>query len=100
MATNKNTITVNTVEESKPYDPMLDKVPVTLPRATGKEENYIMVSLNGKNYQVMKGTTTYLPRPIADIIIESECRKDLQQRYLDDLREQSQRAASDAGLRR
>lgn len=95
-----NTKTSNISIEAEPYNPMLDKVPVTLPRATGKEENYLMVSLNGKNYQVMKGTTTYLPRPVADIIIESECRKDLQQRYLDELREQSQRAASDAGIRR
>ncbi len=53
-------------------DPMKDLVTVTLPRATGKEENYVFASLNGKGYTIMRGVPVRVPRPVADILRESQ----------------------------
>ena len=59
-------------EESKtPYDPMQDMVSVTLPRATGNEQNFELVGLNGKVWKIMKGATVQIPRPVFDILADS-----------------------------
>lgn len=58
-------------ENKKPYDPMKDMVPVILPRATGNEQNFELVSLNGKVWQIKKGMTVRVPRPVYDVLMES-----------------------------
>ena len=55
-----------------PTDRMKEKVTVTLPRATGKEEDTVFVSLNGKGYNIKRGVPVQVPRPIADILRERE----------------------------
>ena len=42
----------------------VDLVPVTLPRATGKEEDYVFVALNGKGYTIRRGVPVQIPRPV------------------------------------
>lgn len=59
------------IVEEKPVDPMSEMTTVYLPRATGKEENFIFVGLNGKGYTIMKGVPVQVPRPVADILNES-----------------------------
>ena len=49
-------------------------VTVTLPRATGKEENFVFVGLNGKGYTVMRGVPVRVPRPVYDILAEAQAR--------------------------
>ena len=58
-----------------PYDPMKDMVSITLPRATGNEQNFIIVALNGKTYKIMKGTPVQIPRPVYDILSESHAQE-------------------------
>ncbi len=54
------------------YDPMKDMVSVFLPRATGREENFVFASLNGKGYKILRGQTVKVPRPVYDILRASE----------------------------
>lgn len=58
-------------EAEKTYNPMEDMIAVTLPRATGNEQNFIIVALNGKVWKIMKGVTVQVPRPVYDILSES-----------------------------
>ena len=53
-------------------DPMKELIPITLPRATGKEENFVFVGLNGKGYTIRRGQDVAVPRPVAEILAESE----------------------------
>ena len=69
MATEKKT---EAAKPEKPYDPMKDMISVTLPRATGREENFVFVALNGKGYKILRGQTVNMPRPVYDILAESE----------------------------
>ncbi len=39
-----------------------DYVSVSLPRATGREEDFVFVGLNGKGYTVRRGLTVRVPR--------------------------------------
>lgn len=58
-------------EIEKPYNPMADMVSVTLPRATGNEQNFEIVALNGKVWKIMRGVPVSVPRPVYDILSES-----------------------------
>ena len=58
-------------EVEKTYNPMEDMIAVTLPRATGNEENFKIVALNGKVWKIMRGVTVQIPRPVYDILSES-----------------------------
>jgi len=60
--------------EAKPaerYNPMADLVTVNLPKATGREENFVFVGLNGKGYTILKGRPVRVPRPVYDILQEA-----------------------------
>ena len=59
------------IETQRPYNPMEDLIPVTLPRATGNEQNFELVSLNGKTWQIMKGVTVQIPLPVYEVLMES-----------------------------
>lgn len=58
-------------EIQQTYDPMKDMVTLTLPRATGNEQNFVLAALNGKVWKIMKGVTVQVPRPVYDIFAES-----------------------------
>ena len=78
------------IEDNKeieaPVDPMTQMVPVYLPRAAKNEENFVFVGLNGKGYTIQRGVQVKVPRPVADILAESERMKDRQLRYEDEVR--------------
>lgn len=76
------------------YNPMKDKVTVTLPRATGKEEDTVFVSLNSKGYLIKRGVPVRVPRPVADIIREAERQQARQRAYTDRLDEHVQAVAA------
>lgn len=75
-----------------------DYVTVTLPRATGKEENFIFVGLNGKGYTVMRGVPVRVPRPVYDILMESQARQRRQAEFIRQQQENAARSAISAGL--
>ena len=75
-------------------DPMRELVTVTLPRATGKEENYVFVGLNGKGYTIMRGVSVRVPRPVYDILAEARRQERLQADFIRRRQEEAARAAA------
>jgi hypothetical protein len=55
-----------------------DLMTVTLPRATGKEEDSLFVALNGKGYTIKRGVPVRVPRAIYNIIAESRRQQERQ----------------------
>ena len=80
---------VTAQDHQEPYDPMKDLVEVYLPPPTGKEEKEQFVGLNGQGYQIRKGQRVRVPRPVADIINESERQTIRQQAYIEQLERQA-----------
>ena len=79
-------------------DPMRELVTVTLPRATGTEENYVFVGLNGKGYTIMRGVPVRVPRPVADILTEARSQQLRQEAFIRQQQENAARSAVTAGL--
>lgn len=61
---------------TKTYNPTKDMISIMLPRATGNEDNFVLVGLNGKLWKIKRGQTVRVPRPIYDILCESERMED------------------------
>ncbi|MCQ2418792.1 MAG: hypothetical protein MJ085_03295 [Clostridia bacterium] len=76
-----------------PPDPMQELVEVYLPKATGREENFVFVGLNGKGYQIKRGETVKVPRPVYDILAASERASEKQEAFLAAQRERAQSTA-------
>ena len=79
-------------------DPMQELVSVTLPRATGREENFVFVGLNGKGWTVMRGVSVRVPRPVADILAEAQRQQQRQADFIRQQQENAARSAVSAGL--
>ena len=79
-------------------DPMKELVTVELPRATGMEENFVFVGLNGKGYQVMRGTPVRVPRPVADVLARAEAQRRRQAEFIRATQENAARAAAGSGV--
>ena len=73
-------------------------VTVTLPRATGSEENFVFVGLNGKGWNIMRGVPVRVPRPVYDILAEAETQKRRQADFSHRQQENAARSAVTAGL--
>lgn len=52
------------------------RIKVHLPRPAKGQADFITVGLNGKIYQIKKGEDVLVPRPVAEIIFNSELAKD------------------------
>ena len=72
-----------------------DYVSVTLPRATGKEEDVVFVGLNGKGYTIRRGVSVRVPRPVYEILAESQRQEQRQQAFI---RLQQENSAVTVGL--
>jgi len=91
MATKKTEIMNEVTEETsaavetqeQPVDPMKQMVPLYIPRGAKNEENFELISLNGKVWKIMKGTQVQVPRPVYDVWAESERMKNRQRNYED-----------------
>lgn len=86
------------MEKNAIYDPMKDMVSVLLPKATGREENFVFVGLNGKGYKILRGQTVQVPRPVYDILTESERAEERQAGYIQQQLDLASRSAAAAGL--
>lgn len=75
-----------------------DYVTVTLPRATGKEEELVFVGLNGKGYTIRRGVAVPVPRPVYEILAEASRQEQRQQDYIRRQQENAARSAVTAGL--
>ena len=74
------------------------RVPVPLPRATGREEDFGFVALNGKGSTIRRGQTVLVPRPVYDILAESERQQQRQQAFIRQQQENAARSAAVTGL--
>lgn len=70
-----------------------DYVTISLPRATGKEEDLVFVGLNGKGYTIRRGVSVQVPRPVYEILMEAQRQEQRQQDYI---RRQQENAARSA----
>ena len=75
-----------------------DYTTVTLPRATGKEENFVFVGLNGTGWRILRGVPVRVPRPVAQILAESLRQQQRQADYIRARQENAARAAVTVGL--
>jgi hypothetical protein len=75
-----------------------DYVTVTLPRATGKEEDLVFVGLNGKGYTIRRGVAVRVPRPVYEILAEAQRQERRQQDFIRRQQENAARSAVTAGL--
>ncbi len=73
-------------------------VSVTLPRATGKEEDSLFVGLNGKGYTIRRGISVRVPRPVWEILAESQRQQLRQQEFIRRQQENAARSAVTVGL--
>lgn len=71
------------VEETKPVNPMDIKERLFIPRGRKGEENFVLITLNGKHYQIKKGTEVEVPRPVAEIYRESMRLTDIAEDYIE-----------------
>ena len=70
----------NNLPKKQPKDKM---VSIKLPKARKNEDNFIMVSVNTKNYRIMKGVNVKVPASVAEVIRTSEKAKDRAERYIE-----------------
>ena len=75
-----------------------DYVNVSLPRATGREEDFVFVGLNGKGYTVRRGLTVRVPRPVAEILAEARRQEQRREAFIRRQQENAARSAVTAGL--
>ena len=75
-----------------------EMLPITLPRATGKEEELVFVGLNGKGYTIRRGLTVQVPRPVYEILMEAQRQQQRQQDYIRLQQENAARSAAQAAL--
>lgn len=70
-------------EETKPVNPMDIKERLFIPRGRKGEENFVLITLNGKRYQIMKGVEVNVPRPVAEIYREQLRLTDIADDYIE-----------------
>ena len=56
---------------------------VFLPRGRKNEENFVIVSVNGRNYKIMKGVEVEVPACVAEVLENGRMRADTARRYMD-----------------
>lgn len=75
-----------------------DYVSITLPRATGKEEDFVFVGLNGKGYTIRRGVTVRVPKPVYEILAEARRQEQRQEDFIRLQQENAARSAVTVGL--
>lgn len=58
-------------------------VTVNLPRPQKHEQNFVFVSVNGKNFKVMKGVPVKVPRYVAEVLLNSDEAMDEADAFID-----------------
>ena len=56
---------------------------VFLPRGRKNEENFVIVSVNGRNYKIMKGVEVEVPECVAEVLENGRMMADTARRYMD-----------------
>ena len=56
---------------------------VYLPRGRKNEENFVIVSVNGRSYKIMKGVEVEVPACVAEVLENSRMMADTARCYVD-----------------
>ncbi len=60
-----------------------DMKKVFLPRGRKNEENFVIVSVNGRSYKIMKGVEVEVPACVAEVLENSRMMAEAARRYVD-----------------
>ena len=58
-------------------------VSVTIPRGRKQEENFVIVSVNGRSWKIMKGVQVQVPDYVAEVLENVRMMADTARRYVD-----------------
>ena len=58
-------------------------VAVCIPRGRKQEENFIVVSVNGRSWKIMKGVTVEVPDYVAEVLDNARVMAEEARRYVD-----------------
>ena len=56
---------------------------VLIPRGRKNEENFVLVSVNGRNFKIMKGVEVQVPDYVAEVLENAQMMADTARRYVD-----------------
>ena len=59
-------------------------VTVTLPRGRKQEENFVIVSVNGRSWKIMRGVEVKVPRCVAEVLENAQMMAEEARRYVDE----------------
>ena len=58
-------------------------VALTIPRGRKQEENFVIVSVNGRSWKIMKGVEVQVPDYVAEVLENAQMMADTARRYVD-----------------
>ena len=58
-------------------------VALTIPRGRKQEENFVIVSVNGRSWKIMKGVQVEVPDYVAEVLVNSRMMAEEARRYVD-----------------
>ena len=56
---------------------------ILLPRGRKNEENFVIVSVNGRSFKIMKGVEVQVPGYVAEVLENNRARAEEARRYVD-----------------
>lgn len=68
---------------AKKQDRAVETVSVTIPRGRKQEENFVIVSVNGRSFKIMKGVQVEVPDYVAEVLVNSRMMAEEARRYVD-----------------
>lgn len=75
MSTANSGVTAGT---SKDWEEMIE---VRLPKAPKTEQNFQFVGVNGRTFQVPRGKTVKVPKPVAEVLANSEAAREAAEEF-------------------
>lgn len=68
---------------AKKQDRAAETVSVTIPRGRKQEENFVIVSVNGRSFKIMKGVQVEVPDYVAEVLVNSRMMAEEARHYVD-----------------
>lgn len=62
-------------------------VKILLPRGRKNEENFVIVSVNGRSYKIMKGVEVEVPETVAQVLENADMMAEQARRYMEQVAE-------------
>ena len=59
-------------------------VKILLPRGRKNEENFVIVSVNGRSWKIMRGVEVSVPEYVAEVLENSRMMAETARRYVDE----------------